>query len=177
MQYVDYYETPLGEILLAADQDGLTGLWFSGQKYYASRLDPEPEEKDLPVFDETRRWLEVYFAGKKPDFMPPIHMVGTPFQIAVWEIMRRIPYGETATYGEIAREFARERGLPRMSAQAVGSAVAHNRISILIPCHRVTGSNGSLTGYAGGLDRKVKLLTLEKVDMKDFFVPHRGTAL
>lgn len=177
MQYVNHYRTPLGEILLAADQEGLTGLWFAGQKYYAHNLDPEHEEKDLPVFGQARAWLESYFAGRKPDFMPPVHMIGTPFQVAVWEILRRIPYGKTTTYREIAREIAADRGLPGMSAQAVGGAVARNRISIFIPCHRVVGANGSLTGYAGGLDRKVKLLTLEKVDMGNFFMPDKGTAL
>ena len=109
--------------------------------------------------------------------MPHIHMMGSPFQLMVWEILRQIPYGETTTYGEIAKLVAKERGLPRMSAQAVGGAVGHNEISIIVPCHRVVGSNGSLTGYAGGVDKKARLLALEGVDMKKLFIPTRGTAL
>lgn len=161
MQYTAAYQSPLGRILLAADDIGLTGLWFEGQKYYAFSLDREHEEKEVPVFGEARRWLDTYFMGKEPDFMPPIHMTGTPFQMEVWAILRQIPYGETTSYGEIARKIAAEKGLPRMSAQAVGSAVGHNGISIFVPCHRVVGKNGSLTGYAGGIDKKAALLKLE----------------
>lgn len=162
MQFIHQYYSPLGNILLAADDIGLTGLWFDGQKYYAGNLAAEHEEQNTPVFEQTKEWLDIYFTGREPQFMPPIHMTGTPFQLAVWEILRRIPYGKTTTYGEIAKEIARQRGLPHMSAQAVGGAVGHNAISIIIPCHRVVGTNGSLTGYAGGIDKKVKLLTLEK---------------
>lgn len=162
MQYINHYDSPIGGILLAADRAGLTGLWFDGQKYYAHRLDPEHEEKELPVFQDVKRWLTIYFSGKEPDFMPPLHMTGSPFQLAVWEILRGIPYGKTTTYGEIAKIIAKKQGLSHMSPQAVGGAVGHNGISIIVPCHRVVGANGSLTGYAGGIDKKIKLLKLEK---------------
>ncbi|MDE6639194.1 MAG: methylated-DNA--[protein]-cysteine S-methyltransferase [Acetatifactor sp.] len=161
MQHTVTYQSPLGKILLAADNIGLTGLWFEGQKYYACGLDREHDEKKVPVFEEVRHWLDIYFSGKEPDFMPTIHMTGTTFQIEVWGILRRIPYGETVTYGEIAKKLARERGLSEMSARAVGGAVGHNPVSVIVPCHRVVGAGGSLTGYAGGIDRKIKLLMLE----------------
>lgn len=154
MQYTTTYQSPLGEILLAADTVGLTGLWFEGEKYYALSLDPEHLEKEIPVFHQVKRWLDIYFSGQQPDFMPPLHMSGTPFQMAVWETLREIPYGQTTTYGAIARKIARQRGLSKMSAQAVGQAVGRNELSILVPCHRVVGTNGSLTGYAGGIDKK-----------------------
>lgn len=163
MQYISHYHSPIGDILLAADDIGVTGLWFEGQKYFALHLDKEHQEKDLPVFTETKRWLDIYFSGKEPDFTIPLHFMGTDFQKEVWEILCSIPYGKTMTYGEIAKKIAFKRGLKHMSAQAVGGAVGHNPISILVPCHRVIGSNGSLTGYAGGIDKKNKLLTLENV--------------
>ena len=165
MQYIDHYQSPMGGILLAADDIGLTGLWFEGQKYYARKLDPEHEEKALPVFEQTKDWLYIYFSGREVTFTPTLHMMGSDFQISVWEILRDIPYGKTMTYGEIARRIAKQKGLPRMSAQAVGGAVGHNEISLIIPCHRVIGSNGSLTGYAGGIDKKKKLLSLEQADI------------
>ena len=177
MQYTSHYQSPIGNILLAADEIGLTGLWFEGQKYFALYLDKEHEEKELPIFKQTKRWLDVYFSGKEPDFSVPLHFTGTDFQNEVWEILYSIPYGTTMTYGEIAKQIAAKRGLKRMSAQAVGGAVGHNEISIIVPCHRVVGSSGSLTGYAGGIDKKIWLLTLEKVDMQSFFVPKKGTAL
>ena len=177
MQYISHYQSPVGNILLAADEIGLTGLWFEGQKYFALYLDKEHEEKELPIFKQTKRWLDVYFSGKEPDFSVPLHFTGTDFQNEVWEILYSIPYGTTMTYGEIAKQIAAKRGLKRMSAQAIGGAVGHNEISIIVPCHRVVGSNGSLTGYAGGIDKKIWLLTLEKVDMQSFFVPKKGTAL
>lgn len=177
MQYTSNYKSPLGDILLAADNFGLTGLWFAGQKYFACSLDQEHEEKETPVAQEVKHWLDIYFTGKKPDFTPSLHLTGTAFQKEVWEILCTIPYGKTLTYGEIAVRLAAKRGVPRVSAQAVGGAVSHNAISIIIPCHRVVGTNGSLTGYAGGLDKKIKLLTLEKTDMKSFFIPTKGTAL
>lgn len=176
MQYTTTCPSPVGEILLAADEIGLTGLWFEGEKYYALSLDKEHEEREVPVLAEAKRWLEIYFAGREPDFMPPLHMIGTPFQIEVWELLRKIPYGKTTTYGELARQIAKQRGLPRMSAQAAGGAVGHNPISIIIPCHRVVGSNGSLTGYAGGIQRKIQLLAHEGVDMSRLFVPADSTA-
>lgn len=177
MVFTQSYHSPLGGILLAADEIGLTGLWFDGEKYFADNLPAEHAKQETPILAETRRWLDLYFSGKEPDFMPPLHPMGSPFQLAVWSILQQIPYGETTTYGEIARELARQKGLPRMSAQAVGGAVGHNEISILIPCHRVVGSSGSLTGYAGGIEKKRRLLELERADMSRFFVPQKGTAL
>ena len=161
MQYITHYQSPAGGILLAADETGLTGLWFDGQKYYADRLDPEHEEKETLVLAQTKEWLTVYFSGREPLFSPPVHMSGTPFQLSVWKILQKIPYGKTTTYGVIAKEIAKQKGRSRISAQAVGGAVGHNKISIIIPCHRVVGAAGSLTGYAGGLERKKMLLELE----------------
>ena len=177
MTYTQHYNSPLGDILLAADKTGLTGLWLDGAKYFADNLPAEHAEQETPILLETKRWLDLYFAGNKPDFMPPLHPIGSSFQQAVWDILLQIPYGQTTTYGEIARQLAKKRGVSRMSAQAVGGAVGHNKISILIPCHRVVGTNGSLTGYAGGMDKKIKLLELEHTDMRSFFVPKHGTAL
>ena len=176
MQYISHYHSPLGDILLAADSAGLTGLWFEGQKYFALYLDKEHEEKELPVFEEAKRWLDSYFSGKNPDFQVPLHFTGTDFQNEVWEILYAIPYGQTTTYGEIAAQLAKKRGLPRMSAQAVGGAVGHNEISIIVPCHRVVGASGSLTGYAGGIEKKIELLRLEGALREDFFVPKKSTA-
>lgn len=169
------YHSPMGEILLTCDEAGLTGLWFEGAKFYAPGPDKDYEERETPVFAQAKRWLDLYFSGRDPDFMPPVHMVGTPFQRSVWELLQAIPYGKTTTYGEIGRRLAAKRG--RTSAQAVGGAVGHNPISIIVPCHRVVGSNGSLTGYAGGIDRKARLLRLEGADMTGLFVPAKGTAL
>ncbi len=149
------YESPLGSILLAADQTGLTGLWFVGQKYFPSFSDGDFFENETPVLTEAKHWLSLYFSGKEPDFLPPLHPQGSSFRQAVWNVLLTIPRGQTMTYGEIARR------LNVRSAQAVGGAVGHNPISILIPCHRVVGSDGSLTGYAGGLARKEWLLHLE----------------
>ena len=185
MQYTTHYQSPIGGIFLAADEAGLTGLWFDGEKYYAdhhakaylNQDEPWHEEKDTPVLEQTKEWLTVYFSGREPSFYPPVHMSGTPFQLSVWKILQKIPYGKTVTYGEIAKEIAGQKGLSRMSAQAVGGAVGRNEISIIVPCHRVVGTNGSLTGYAGGIDRKVKLLTLENADIHTFFIPTKGTAL
>ena len=177
MTFIQHYNSPLGGILLAADEIGLTGLWSNGQKYFARSLPAGYTEQNTPALSEAKRWLEVYFTGKKPDFMPPLHIVGSAFRRAVWEILLQIPYGKTTTYGEIARQLAKKQKLPRMSAQAVGGAVGHNEISIIIPCHRVVGTNGSLTGYAGGIDKEIKLLELEQADMTGLFVPKKGTAL
>lgn len=177
MAYVQHYDSPLGGILLAADESGITGLWFDGQKYFARDLPAERVEQNTPALAEAKRWLDIYFTGGEPDFTPPLHPIGSGFRQAVWNILLQIPYGRTTTYGEIARQLAAKQGLARMSAQAIGGAVGHNEISIIIPCHRVVGTNGSLTGYAGGIDRKVKLLELEHTDMSGFFVPKKGTAL
>ena len=174
MQYVSHYESPLGKMLLSADEAGLTGLWFEGQKYFALHLDPEQEEREIPVFEKTKQWLELYLSGKEPEFTVPLHFIGTEFQKAVWEILCTIPYGQTMTYGQIAGQMAVRHGVPRMSAQAVGGAVGHNRISVIVPCHRVVGTNGSLTGYAGGIEKKLRLLQLEGTDMTSLFVPGKG---
>ena len=177
MTYTQHYDSPLGGILLAADDVGLTGLWFDGQKYFARGLSNERIAQETPILAEAKRWLDIYFTGKEPDFTPPLHPIGSAFRRSVWEILLQIPYGQTATYGEIARQLAKKQGLDRMSAQAVGGAVGHNEISIIIPCHRVVGADGSLTGYAGGIGKKEKLLELERADMSLFFVPKKGTAL
>ena len=177
MVYTCHYESPLGGILLVADEVGLTGLWFDGQKYFARDLPAEHTERNTPLLLKAGRWLDIYFTGREPDFMPPLHPVGSAFRQSVWEILLQIPYGQTMTYGEIARQLAERQGGVRVSAQAVGGAVGHNEISIIIPCHRVVGTGGSLTGYAGGIDKKIKLLELEHADMRRFFVPKRGTAL
>ena len=177
MTYTMHYDSPLGGILLAADEIGLTGLWFDGQKYFARTLPDERIPRETPVLREAARWLEIYFGGAQPDFMPPLHPAGTPFQKEVWELLLQIPYGQTATYGQLAERLAEKRGLAHMSAQAIGGAVGHNAVSILIPCHRVVGTGGSLTGYAGGLDRKIRLLELEKADMTRLYIPKKGTAL
>ena len=162
MQYTSHYRSVLGDILLAADETGLTGLWFEGQKYYALSLDKQHEERELPVFETAKRWLDMYFSGREPDLAVPLHLIGTEFQREVWEILLKIPYGQTVTYGSIASEIAARRGIRSMSAQAVGGAVGHNGISVIVPCHRVVGADGSMTGYAGGVDRKTALLELER---------------
>lgn len=162
MLYTSHYASPLGEMTLVSDGTALVGLYFDGQKYAAEGLDATRTQKNLPVFEEARRWLDVYFSGRKPDFTPPTAPAGTAFQQSVWEILRTIPYGQTVTYGAIARRIEQNTGC-RMSAQAVGGAVGRNPISILIPCHRVIGADGSLTGYAGGLDKKESLLRIEEI--------------
>lgn len=171
MMYTLHYDSPLGGILLAADEVGLTGLWFDGEKYFADALDPEHKAQETPILREAKRWLDVYFCGQEPDFTPPLHPIGSPFRQEVWGLLLQIPYGQTTTYGALAKQLAAMHGLPRMSAQAVGGAVGHNEISIIIPCHRVVGTNGSLTGYAGGIDKKAKLLMLEKIRMEHLFPP------
>ena len=160
MIYTAHYTSPLGGITLASDGIALTGLYFDGEP--GCPPCDAAHKKDLPVLGEAMRWLDLYFAGKEPDFMPALAPAGTPFQQAIWAILRTIPYGETTTYGAIAHRLEEETK-KRMSAQAVGGAVGRNPISILIPCHRVIGADGSLTGYAGGLDKKEYLLELEGV--------------
>ena len=162
MNFTARYQSPLGGITMASDGEALTGLWFERQKYFASTLSANTSENpDLPIFRQTRLWLDGYFSSEIPDFTPKLNMRGSTFRRQVWQKLLEIPYGHTATYGEIARAIARENGLERMSAQAVGGAVGHNPISLIIPCHRVVGADGSLTGYAGGLDRKAWLLEME----------------
>lgn len=172
MDYTHVYQSPLGKIVLTSDGKRLVGLWFEKNRYSGVVMEKErPADEGLPVFAEADRWLDVYFSGREPDFTPPLHVRGSEFRRRVCEIMLAIPYGTTRTYGDIARQIAAERGLDRMSAQAVGGAVGHNPVSIIIPCHRVVGSDGSLVGYGGGIHRKVELLKLEGVDMSAFSVP------
>ena len=161
MIYKYNYASPLGAITLASSGESLTGLWFNGQKDFPDDIFSGSIEANLPIFRQTSNWLDIYFSGKVPDFTPPVSLNTTSFCKSVCEIMLTIPYGKTMTYGEIANIIACKRGIRRMSAQAVGNAVGHNPISIIIPCHRVIGANGSLTGYAGGLDKKIRLLKLE----------------
>ena len=177
MIYTYKYNSPLGGITLASNGESLKGLWFDGQKYIGDTLTDKHREERLPVFDEAAEWLNIYFTGKNPGFIPAVSFNASPFRRAVWEILLSIPYGKTVTYGEIAEKIAAQRGIENMSAQAVGGAVGHNPISIIVPCHRVVGTNGSLTGYAGGIARKIKLLELENTDMSRFFIPKRGAAL
>ena len=158
-------KSPLGDITASAEKAAITGLWFDGQKYYPADKGTWTHEPDHPVFIKLRHWLEEYFAGKRNTALPDLEPKGTAFQKAVWEILLEIPYGRVTTYGEIAKKLASIKGLNSMSAQAVGGAVGHNPISILIPCHRVVGANGSLTGYAGGLEKKEALLHLEQADL------------
>jgi methylated-DNA-[protein]-cysteine S-methyltransferase len=162
--YTCAIETPIGETTASAAGGALTGLWFNPQRYYPANTNTWISEPDYPVFNRLRAWLSDYFhsINKPPDFR--LEPGGTPFQKEVWDILVKIPYGQVTTYGTIAGQIAAAHNLPSMSAQAVGGAVGHNPISILIPCHRVVGSNRSLTGYAGGLDKKEYLLRLEGVD-------------
>ncbi|WP_130836442.1 methylated-DNA--[protein]-cysteine S-methyltransferase [Lachnoclostridium sp. Marseille-P6806] len=161
MDYISRYRSPLGAITLASDGNSLTGLWFDGQKYFAADLADGAAAKELPVFTQTARWLDIYFRGEKPDFTPPLLLRGTAFRREVWSRLLAIPYGQTSCYRDIAAALPREKNMPPASARAVGGAVGHNPISIIVPCHRVIGADGSLTGYAGGLERKRFLLALE----------------
>lgn len=168
MVFISHYLSPLGGITLASDGEALNGLWFDGQKHFGVILGGDCHEKDLPVFIQTRKWLDIYFSGREPDFTPPLRMDGTPFQKEVWKILLTIPYGKTTTYGEIAAKIGGRPGSEarpgpgrHMSAQAVGGAVGRNPVSIIVPCHRVVGAGGSLTGYAAGLEKKQYLLSLE----------------
>lgn len=156
MQFKSFYNSPLGLLALEADEIGLTGIYFNGANY-------APDDGEPEIFKTTKRWLDIYFSGANPDFTPPLHLVGTPFRLEVWKILRTIPYGQTTTYGAIAAELASKLNLAKMSAQAVGGAVGRNPISIIVPCHRVIGADGSLTGYAGGIDKKTALLECEGV--------------
>ena len=179
MYYSTNYASPLGATTLAGDGKNLVGLWMAGQKYFAATIqDPAEEKFDLPVFVTAKKWLDAYFAGKKPAISElPLAPIGSEFRHDVWSILCEIPYGSLITYGDIAKKMAAKMNKRSMSSQAVGGAVGHNPISIIIPCHRVVGVNGSLTGYAGGIGIKIKLLELEGVDISRLFVPTRGTAL
>ena len=161
MQNIYHYSSPLGDIALKSDGVFLLGLCFDGQRF------PSSSDCVPPVVEEAKKWLDIYFSGRNPGFMPRLHIEGTPFQEKVWAILQTIPYGQTTTYGEIAKIIAKQRGIDRMSAQAVGNAVGQNPFPIIIPCHRVIGAEGKLVGYGGGLDRKVKLLKLEGIHLTD----------
>ena len=179
--YSTTYQSPLKLITLACDGDGknLVGLWTEGQKYHGDTVtETIVENNDIPIFNTVKKWLDRYFAGGKPDINElSLAPAGGEFRRSVWKILCEIPYGKVITYGDIAKKIAVQMGKEKMSAQAVGGAVGHNPISIIIPCHRVVGSNGSLTGFAGGVQMKMKLLELEGVDMSRFFIPRKGTAL
>ncbi len=176
MKYLKTYTSPLGLIYMSSDGEYLTGLWFSKSRDEKKHHD-EYQEKDLKIFVETEKWLDLYFQGRNPDFTPKYKIEGTPFRLAVSKIMCKIPYGSVVTYQDIANELAKMKGIAKMSAQAVGGAVGWNPICLIVPCHRVVGKNGSLTGYGGGIQNKVKLLELEGIDMSKYFVPKKGTAL
>lgn len=167
MDFLSHYESPIGTITLASDGEFLTGLWFDGQKYAGNALRKRTlSSKSLPIFSQTEKWLDIYFFGKAPDFTPPLKIAGSEFRKTVLKILQKIPFGNSSTYGEIAWKIAAEFGKKFMSAQAVGGAVAHNPISLIVPCHRVLGSSGKLTGYAGGIERKKFLLALERIPFK-----------
>ena len=165
MIWTSEYMSPLGRITLACDDEALVGLWFDGQRYFGSVLPKVTVQREHPLFAEAGRWLDIYFSGKEPEFTPPLNPEGTEFRHNVWQILLRRPEGE------IPAEAARQQGLAKMSAQAVGGAVGHNPISLMIPCHRVVGASGSLIGYAGGVERKIQLLKLEGTDCIKLFVP------
>lgn len=179
MYYSTTYDSPVGTLTLASNGTEIVGLWLTGQKYHGGSIPEEMTPNDeLAVFDAARLWLDRYFAQKNPDISEvPLAPLGSEFRQAVWGMLREIPYGEVVTYGDIARIMAERRGKDRMSSQAVGGAVGHNPVSIIIPCHRVVGSDGSLTGYAGGVNKKKWLLELEGVDTSRFYIPTKGTAL
>lgn len=162
MRYTDNYVSPMGNIVLAGDGTALTGLWFEGQKWFGAGLTDGAMRAELPVFGQTKKWLDIYFGGGEPAFTPAVALRGSEFQIAVWNVLSAIPYGKTVTYGEIAKNLTAVTGR-KTSARAVGSAVGRNPVSIIVPCHRVLGADGSLTGYAGGVERKRELLRLEGV--------------
>lgn len=160
------YDSPFGKIILIGEENYLTNLYFEGQKKFEPEI-KDLKEKELKVFIDAKKWLDYYFEGKAPDFTPELLLKGSEFQLEVWEILKNIPYGKTITYKDIANKIAKKRGILKMSSQAIGGAVSRNPILIIIPCHRVIGSNGLLTGYAGGIKRKEKLLELEGAFIKN----------
>ena len=179
MYYSTTYPSPVGMLTLACDGDSLVGVWMDGQKYHGGTI-PEAmvPKDDIPVFTAAKRWLDRYFMRERPSISElPLAPIGNEFRQGVWTILREIPYGEVTTYGAIAKKMAEKMGRASMSSQAVGGAIGHNPISIIIPCHRVVGSNGSLTGYSAGVRTKLQLLEWEGVDLSTLLIPHRGTAL
>lgn len=177
MYYTCIINSPVGRLTAASDGHSLTGLWMERQKYFCDGLKCGMEEPALPIFDSVQNWVEAYFAGKQPQVDFSLAPFGSNFRKAVWKILCEIPYGHLTTYGAIAEQFCAQSGKTSMSAQAIGGAVAHNPISIVIPCHRVVGADGSLTGYAGGIDTKIALLELENVQKDRYYIPSKGTAL
>jgi methylated-DNA-[protein]-cysteine S-methyltransferase len=167
VEYIHNIKSPVGILTISSDGKNISGLWIEGQKYFAKTLEKDVLEQNLPIFDSVEKWLDIYFSSKEPDFMPPLMPKGSPFQRSIWNILCKIPYGQKTTYGEIAKQFGLENKGGYMSPRAVGNAVGHNPISILIPCHRVIGKNGDLTGYAGGIGIKHKLLQLEGIEIKN----------
>jgi methylated-DNA-[protein]-cysteine S-methyltransferase len=163
MEYIRKIKSPVGALTISSDGKNICGLWIEGQKYFAKTLEKNVLEQNLPIFENVQKWLDIYFSGKEPGFMPPLMPKGSPFQKSIWNNLCKIPYGKTTTYGDLAKQFELENKGEHTSARAVGGAVGHNPISILIPCHRVIGRNGNPTGYAGGIDKKIKLLNLEGV--------------
>ena len=173
MLYKTYYQSPVGKLFIASNEENLIGLCIEGQKYYLDKIEKEAILKDdIVILEKTKDWIDRYFKKEKPKILElSLDPEGNVFRQCVWNLLCKIPYGETTTYGELAKEVAKKLNKPSMSAQAVGNAVGHNPISIIIPCHRVVGKNGSLTGYAGGIKNKIKLLELEGVNRKNFFIP------
>lgn len=166
MEYIFEYKSPIGDIIIMSDEVGITGLRFKGRSENEELRDKK--YKETTAIKETEKWLDIYFSGKNPKFIPPLNVVGTEFQKLVWKTLLEIPYGKTITYGEIARKIEEIKNVSRMSAQAIGGAVGKNPIAIIIPCHRVVGKNGNMTGYAYGIGKKIALLEIEGADIKNY---------
>ncbi len=164
MIYLNHYLSPIGNIILKSNETKLIGLYFADKNIFheENKQYIQYQKSDLNIFKLTKQWLDIYFSGRTPDFIPPLEVHDTAFRESVWKILLDIPYGQTTTYGIIASQIAKQNNIYKMSARAVGNAVGHNPISIIIPCHRVIGSNGKITGYSGGIDKKIALLNLEK---------------
>ena len=167
MYYYYIYNFPIEKLTVASNEENIVGLWLDGQKYYMDILKgKEYQEKETETIKLAKKWLDKYFGKEKPEISElPIELIGSDFRKQIWKILSEIPYGKVITYRDIAKQIAEQKGIKTMSAQAVGGAVGHNPISVIIPCHRVVGTNGSLTGYAGGIKNKIKLLELEGVDI------------
>ncbi|MEB7039622.1 methylated-DNA--[protein]-cysteine S-methyltransferase [Staphylococcus gallinarum] len=175
MHYKTYYESPIGRIALTSDGTNLTGLWLPNHKDFEQQYNETLREAELPVFDKVSNWLNDYFSGNNPEINFPLAPEGTEFRKRVWNLLLKIPYGETVTYGDIAQDIARQLGKEKMSSQAVGGAVGSNPISIIIPCHRVVGKDGNLTGYGGGIDTKIALFKIEQMNMANYYRPKFST--